>query len=210
ADDTHYDPQVMGHGLTNALRGVEAASNRDGLAAYHFTASGIEPDWMAGTYRGTAYPSFTNLLSPGGSSTDSFSVENHNGAAGKTVDVSDWELRRIGESSWTIIEAFVPDPLARIHDRFLLGIQNRTVSALVPSTTLTVTVDYYQALDAPWLTESASSLSLAAGGVGSVDVTVSVPASQPFGILSGTVVLTDTSSGAETLIPVVAQVAATG
>src|SRR5207249_4208831 len=103
ADDTHYDPQVMGHGLTNALRGVEAASNRDGLAAYHFTASGIEPDWMAGTYRGTAYPSFTNLLSPGGSSTDSFSVENHNGAAGKTVDVSDWELRRIGESSWTIV-----------------------------------------------------------------------------------------------------------
>src|SRR5436309_5515332 len=93
----------MGHGLTNALRGVEAASNRDGLAAYHFTASGIEPDWMAGTYRGTAYPSFTNLLSPGGSSTDSFSVENHNGAAGKTVDVSDWELRRIGESSWTIV-----------------------------------------------------------------------------------------------------------
>src|SRR5437773_1108734 len=316
ADDTHYDPQVMGHGLTNALRGVEAASNRDGLAAYHFTASGIEPDWMAGTYRGTAYPSFTNLLSPGGSSTDSFSVENHNGAAGKTVDVSDWELRRIGESSWTIvthnanesppdfvrpdylinltglvpagtnlvkatisfplnqmdpdgnyvynsrwrlllydwkdyngdgtywtdangngvvnagemnasagteiqrftygyptgtnIEAFVHDPLARIHDGFLLGIQHRTVSALVPSTTLTVTVDYYQALDAPWLTESASSLSLAAGGVGSVDVTVSVPASQPFGILSGTVVLTDTSSGAETLIPVVAQVAATG
>src|SRR5436189_205844 len=259
ADDTHYDPQVMGHGLTNALRAVEAASNRDGLAAYHFTASGIEPDWMAGTYRGTAYPSFTNLLSPGGSSTDSFSVENHNGAAGKTVAVSDWELRRIGEDSWTIvtknanesppdfvrpdylidltglvpagtnlvkatinfplaqmdpdgnyvynsrwrlllydwrdyngdgtywtdangngvvnagemnassgteiqrftygyptgtnIEAFVHDPLARIHDGFLLGIQHRTVSALVPSTTLTVTVDYYRALDAPWLTE---------------------------------------------------------
>ena len=316
ADDTHYDPQVMGHGLTNALRGVEAASNRDGLAAYHFTASGIAPEWMAGNFRGTAYPSFTNLLSPGGSSTDSFSVENHNGAAGKTVAVSDWELRRIGEDSWTIvtknanesppdfvrpdylinltglvpagtnlvkatinfplaqmdpdgnyvynsrwrlllydwrdyngdgsywtdangngvvnagemnassgteiqrftygyptgtnIEAFVHDPLARIHDGFLLGIQHRTVSALVPSTTLTVTVDYYRALDAPWLTESASNLSLAAGGVGSVDVTVSVPASQPFGILSGAVVLTDTGSGAETLIPVVAQVAATG
>src|SRR5205823_5478295 len=79
------------------------------------------------------------------------------------------------------------DPLARIHDGFLLGIQHRTVSALVPSTTLTVTVDYYRALDAPWLTESASNLSLAAGGVGSVDVTVSVPASQPFGILSGAV-----------------------
>src|SRR5947207_4805277 len=306
----------MGHGLTNALRGVEAASNRDGLAAYHFPASGMSPEWMAGNFRGTAYPSFTNLLSPGGSSTDSFSVENHNGAAGKTVDVSDWELPRIGESSWTIvthndnesppdfvrpdylinltglvpagtnlvkatisfplnqmdpdgnyvynsrwrlllydwkdyngdgtywtdangngvvnagemnasagteiqrftygyptgtnIEAFVHDPLARIHDGFLLGIQHRTVSALVPSTTLTVTVDHYPALDAPWLTESASNLSLAAGGVGSVDVTVSVPASQPFGILSGAVVLTDTGSGAETLIPVVAQVAATG
>src|SRR5207247_10514885 len=51
ADDTHYDPQVMGHGLTNALRGVEAASNRDGLAAYHFTASGIAPEWMAGNFR---------------------------------------------------------------------------------------------------------------------------------------------------------------
>src|SRR5207247_888584 len=227
ADDTHYDPQVMGHGLTNALRAVEAASNRDGLAAYHFTASGIAPEWMAGNFRGTAYPSFTNLLSPGGSSTDSFSVENHNGAAGKTVAVSDWELRRIGEASWTHvtqnagemtassgteiqrftygyptgtnIEAFVHDPLARIHDGFLLGIQHRTVSALVPSTTLTVTVDYYRALDAPWLTESASNLSLAAGGVGSVDVTVSVPASQPFGILSGAVVLPDTGSGAEPL-----------
>src|SRR5437773_2263108 len=122
------------------------------------------------------------------------------------------EIQRFtyGYPTGTNIEAFVQDPLARIHDGFLLGIQHRTVSALVPSTTLTVTVDYYRALDAPWLTESASNLSLAAGGVGSVDVTVSVPASQPFGILSGAVVLTDTGSGAETLIPVVAQVAATG
>jgi predicted heme/steroid binding protein len=316
ADDTHYDPQVMGHGLTNALRAVEAASMRDGLAAYHFTASGIAPEWMAGNYRGTAYPSFTNLLSPGTSSTESFAVENHDGAAGKTVAVSDWELRRIGEDAWTIvtknanesppdfvrpdylinltglvpagtnlvkatvsfplaqmdpdgnyvansrwrlllydwldyngdgtywtdangngavnvgemnasagteiqrftygyptgtnIEGFVHDPLARIHDGLLLGIQHRTVSSLVPSTTLTVTVDYYQALDAPWLSESASSLSLGAGGVSPLDVTVSVPAGQPFGILSGAVVLTDTGSGAETLIPVVAQIAATG
>jgi len=316
ADNTHYDPEVMGHGLTNALRAVESASFRDGLAAYHFTAAGLAPEWMAGNYRGTSYPSFTSILSPGDSSTDTFSVENHNIANPKSVLVSDWELQKIGSNSWTItttnanesapdflrpdylinltglvpagtnllkatvnfpliqldpdgnyvansrwrvllydwldyngdgtywtdtngngvvnagemsdsagteiqrftygyptgtnIEAFVHDPLARIHNGLLLGIQHRTVSALVPSTTLTVTVDYYQAVDAPWLTESAASLSLVPGGTGSLDVTVSVPPSQPYGILSGAVMLTDAGSGAETLIPVVVQVAATG
>src|SRR5256886_2414122 len=278
--------------------------------------AGLAPEWMAGNYRGTSYPSFTNLLSPGGTSTDTFSVENHNIANPKSVLVSDWELQKIGSNSWTItttnanesapnflrpdylinltglvpagtnllkatvnfplvqldpdgnyvansrwrvlvydwldyngdgtywtdtngngvvnagemsdsagteiqrftygyptgtnIEAFVHDPLARIHNGLLLRIQHRTVSALVPSTTLTVTVDYYQAVDAPWLTESAASLSLVPGGTGSLDVTVSVPPSQPYGILSGAVMLTDAGSGAETLIPVVVQVAATG
>jgi len=316
ADNTHYDPEVMGHGLTNALRAVESASFRDGLAAYHFTAAGVAPEWMAGNYRGTSYPSFTSLLSPGDSSTDTFSVENHNIANPKSVLVSDWELQKIGSNSWTItttnanestpdflrpdylinltglvpagtnllkatvnfplaqldpdgnyvansrwrvllydwldyngdgkywtdtngngvvntgemsasagteiqrftygyptgtnIEAFVHDPLARIHNGLLLGIQHRTVSSLVLSTSLTITVDYYQAVDAPWLSEGASNLSIGPGGTGSLGVAVSIPANQPYGILSGAVMLTDAGSGAETLIPVVVQVAATG
>src|SRR5438445_1232513 len=89
ADNTHYDPEVMGHGLTNALRAVESASFRDGLATYHFTAAGVAPEWKAGNYRGISYPSFTSLLSPGDTSTDPFSVENHNIASPKSVLVSD-------------------------------------------------------------------------------------------------------------------------
>src|SRR5437879_13142179 len=119
------------------------------------------------------------------------------------------EIQRLADRSptGTNIEAFVHDPLARIPKGLLLGIQHRTVSSLVPSTSLTVTVDYYQAVDAPWLTEGASNLSLGPGGTGPLDVTVSVPANQPYGILSGAVMLTDASSGAETLIPGVPPVA---
>src|SRR5947199_361720 len=216
ADDTHYanesPPDFVRPDYLINLTGLVPAGTNLVKATISFPLNQMDPD---GNY---VYNSRWRLLlydwkdynGDGTYWTDA----NGNGVvnAGEMNASAGTEIQRFtyGYPTGTNIEAFVHDPLARIHDGFLLGIQHRTVSALVPSTTLTVTVDYYQALDAPWLTESASSLSLAAGGVGSVDVTVSIPASQPFGILSGTVVLTDTSSGAETLIPVVAQVAATG
>src|SRR2546421_6407956 len=67
-----------------------------------------------------------------------------------------------------------------------LATRDPASDGLLPSPVheLNVTVDYYQAVDAPWLNESASNLSLGPGGTASLGVTVSVPANQPYGILS--------------------------
>jgi hypothetical protein len=316
ADNIHYDPQVMGHGISNAYRAVRAASLQDGVIVTdqdYTMYPGL--DWAAGDYRGTKYPSFTHIMSPGQVYSTPLEVDNANTTDNKDVTISDWELDKIGsdtffvnttnalesapdflrpdylmdltpyvpvgtnlvkvtvtvpysqfdpdndydrESSWrlvlydwadyngndmywndtngngvvnagemdnsagtevmrftygyptgTNIEAFVHDPLDRIHDGLLLGIQHRFVSSQVPFSNLTVTVDYYAMTDAPWLSEDITFATI--GPFGSIypTLTVTLPADQPYGTLSGMVTITD-DEGQETQFPVIVNVAATG
>lgn len=315
ADNLHYDPLVMGHGLTNALRSVRAAALLDGVTPVD--SSGWVPvgSWAAGDYRGTAHTAFARLLSPGETNTTTFELWNWNASGPVDVTIEDWELRRTGSDVWTVnamnanestadrlrpdylidltarvppgtallkatvslpmsafdpdlnyvfdsrwrvllydwldadadgtywldanangavnageldntsggelnrftygypthtnVQAFVHDPLARIHDGLLLGIQHATTSASVSGTTLTVTVEYFEAVDAPWLSASASAVSIPAGPTFEpLDLTVDLPAGTPLGTLSG--VVTVSSATGETQIPVLVNVAANG
>ncbi|HEY7587508.1 MAG TPA: Ig-like domain-containing protein [Thermoplasmata archaeon] len=319
ADNIHYDPQAMGHGLANALRAVEAASFTDGVIAFDEFGSFPYPQWGAGDYRGTQYGSFSRLMSPGQTATEVFDVYNLNSISTKDVQIYDWELDRTGSDTWTIsanlsqespadflrpdylidltglvpagtnlvkatvnyplseldpdgdyngnsrwrlviydwldynsngvywndtdgngvvnagemdessgmeiqrftvsyvvgttLEASVHDPLSRIHDGLLLALQHRPGVTLVPITNLTVTVEYYQAVDAPWLSVDVMSATIPTGcGFPPcfipVTLNVTLPSDQPFGALSGVVSIVNGTT--ETQIPVIVNVAASG
>jgi len=315
ADNIHYDGQVMGHGIANAVRSVEGALFMDGVLPFDFSVGFPSFAWAAGDYRGSVYPSFTRLMFPGQTNTTMYTVYNLNVSTPKDVTISDWELQKIGsdtfvvaaanaiesapnflrpdylidltslvppgtallkatvsfpkaqldwnndynyDSRWRVllydwldyngngtfwndtngngavnagemdetmgmevmrftygypshtnVQGFVHDPLARIHDGLLLGIQHRTVSASIPSTTLTVTVDYYAALDAPWLSTDVASATIPAGlGALGLGLNVTLPAGQPLGTLSAFVTIANGSR--ETQIPVIVNVAADG
>ncbi len=109
----------------------------------------------------------------------------------------------------TNLEAFVHDPLSRIHDGLLIGLQHGYNSTLVPFTNLTITVDYYEMVDAPWLSTSLPDPVIPALGTVPVYVNVTLPANQPLGTLSGMVTISN-SSDVETVIPVLVNVAAMG
>ncbi|MGQ0797866.1 MAG: S8 family serine peptidase, partial [Methanobacteriota archaeon] len=124
------------------------------------------------------------------------------------------ELQRFtyGYPSHTNIQAYVHDPLARIDDGLLLGIQHRTVSTSVPTTTLTVTVEYYAAVDAPWLSASPSSMSVpccAPFVFAPITLTATLPAGTPAGILTAIVTISNATTG-DVNIPVIVNVARTG
>ncbi len=314
ADNIHYDPQVMGHGLANAYRSVLAASLQGGVLAYDYDSPFVPvPDWSAGDYRGVKYPSFARIMSPGQTNTTPLALLNANGANADDVTISDWQLELmetqtftvnasnaeesapdflrpdylidltpyvpaeadlvkvtltfpysqfdpngdyVRDSSWRVLlydwkdynangiywndangngvvnvgemdnsagteimrftygypvgtnlEVFVHDPLTRIHDGLLLGIQHRFVSSAVPVTNLTVTVDYYEAVDAPWLSEDVTALTLGPLSTNAVTLTVTLPPDQPLGTLSAMVTVSN-STGVETEFPVLVNVAA--
>jgi hypothetical protein len=314
ADNIHYDPLVMGHGLANALRSVRAAALLDGVTAVD--ASGAVPagSWVAGDYRGTRHAAFARILSPGQADTTTFDLWNWDPSDPVTVSVADWELRRSRTDVWTVnastadespadpvrpdylidltpsvpagtallratvsfpfasfdpefnylpnsrwrvllydwvdydgngsawrdangngavnngeldglaggelnrfsygypthtnVQALVHDPLDRIGDGLLLGIQHGP-AATVPTTSLTVTVEYFEAVDAPWLSASASVVTIPAGPASvPVDLAVDLPADAPLGTRSGAVTVSGPTG--ETQIPVLVNVAASG
>ena len=316
ADNIHYDPLVMGHGLANALRSVRAAALLDGITPVDPSGWVPSPSWTAGDYRGTPHTAFARILSPGERNTTTFELWNWNASSPRDVTIRDWELRRTATDVWTVnatnanespadfirpdylidltaeipagtallratvsfpmasfdpgldytlnsrwrvllydwvdydgngsawrdangngvvnageldslgggelnrftygypshtnVQATVHDPLARMGDGLLLGIQHRTAGPSVPATTLTVTVEYFEAVDAPWLSASASQVTIPAGPI-SVPLTLAVdlPLDAPLGTLSGVVTVSNASTG-ESQIPVLVNVAASG
>jgi hypothetical protein len=317
ADNIHYDPLVMGAGLTNASASVLQASGMDGIVPIGLIGFPTS-QWPAGDFRGTAYPAFPHLVYPGTNNTTTFFLGNVQFSGPKDVTVSDWWLQKTGSDSWTFttansaesapdflrpdylfdltglvppgtslvkatvsfpfaqfdpetnyafnsrwrvllydwkdyngngsywndansngvvnagemdatagteiqrftygypshtnIQAFVHDPLSRISDGLLLGIQHRTVSSSVPSTNLTVTVDYYAAADAPWLSASPASLTVpccAPGAFAPIGLTADIPAGTPPGVLTGFVTVHNDTTG-DVNIPVIVNVGAVG
>jgi hypothetical protein len=81
AQDLRYDAWTQGAGSVDAKRATEIATS----------GGTVSPDaWRAGSYRGVStYPTFTNLVAPGGSSSRSFSV-----TGSGTYSVSDRYLVR--------------------------------------------------------------------------------------------------------------------
>ncbi len=82
ADDARVDPFMAGAGMANALRGVEAANETDGLTLdIH--------EWYPGDYHGTSYAAYSNLMFPGDSDNVDVTLFNNNQTASLDVNISD-------------------------------------------------------------------------------------------------------------------------
>ncbi len=110
-----------------------------------------------------------------------------------------------GYDRGTTSEQRVKLPLDRMHDGIFVAISHRSKSATVPITHLKVQLNFYKAVDFPWLTAPAS-LTVPAGGSATFEATMAVPALANVGLYEATLHLNDGAN--VTNVPVVANVAA--
>lgn len=95
ADNIHYDTFTQGAGLVNADVATDIAG---GLGGVYTT-----PDqWQPGDFRGVKYPGFAKIMFPGGSDTQTFTVNNPSTSTA-TVSLSTSQLVKVGEMEfdWT-------------------------------------------------------------------------------------------------------------
>ncbi len=98
------------------------------------------------------------------------------------------------------LQSFVRNPADRMADGLFLGLQHSAPDASIPVTDFEVQIDWYENTDWSWVTTPASAS-------GSFTAEIDVPASTPYGMYSGAIVLTN---GADSMVvPVSVAVAAT-
>lgn len=96
-------------------------------------------------------------------------------------------------------------PLERMHDGIFIGLSHRSRSVTVPVTHFKLQLNFYKAVDFPWLTVP-ESLTVPAGGTATFTAKMAVPALANVGLYEAAIRLSD---GANTTnVPVVANVAA--
>lgn len=96
AEDLGYDAVIQGAGSVDAAQAVEVAS---GLAA------SVSPsEWRVGDYRGTEYPVFAHVISPGGSDSQSFTIDGPG-----TWEISDRQMVRTDSETFSFSSAHLSD-----------------------------------------------------------------------------------------------------
>ncbi|NLG48636.1 MAG: S8 family serine peptidase, partial [Chloroflexi bacterium] len=95
ATHLNYDVLTQGAGAVNADRATDIAGGHGGFYALPST-------WQPGDYRGTEYPGFANILGPGESDTQTFTLTNDS-ADPITVSLTDGWMRLVGSKTfdWT-------------------------------------------------------------------------------------------------------------
>ncbi len=144
-----------------------------------------------------------------------FEDKNGNGAincpgadfASPACEIQQGEYMRFvyGYNTGTSNQARVKMPLERKHDGIFLGLSHRTRSTTVPVTHMKIQLNFYKAMDFPWLT-APTSVTVPAGGMATFEATMAVPALANVGLYQAALRLNDGTN--VTSIPVVANVAA--
>ena len=131
------------------------------------------------------------------------------------LDVGELVRFAYGRSSHVGGMVAVQRPLERMHNGVFLGLIHRQRTPSVPSTNLTLKIEFYRHMPWSWLT-------IGAGGATSVKLTVPahgeiqfqailrVPDTADVGFYNGSILITDERGGSQSLIPVTVNVAASG
>ena len=110
-----------------------------------------------------------------------------------------------GYDRGTSMQQRVKLPLERMHDGIFVGLSHRSKSATVPITHLKIQLNFYKAVDFPWL-KADKMLTVPAGSKATFKATMAVPELTNVGLYEATIRLND---GTNTVnVPVVANVAA--
>jgi hypothetical protein len=96
---------------------------------------------------------------------------------------------------------FVRDPARRASDGIFIGLQHDLRSAGIPQTDFSISIEFYDNVDWPWLTTPSTA-------TGSFTARMQVPADAPYGMYDGAIVV-DHGSGRTSVVPVSLTVAAT-
>jgi len=134
------------------------------------------------------------------------------------TEVERWEYERFGYNrpSANSNELTVQDPLNRMNDGMFIGLRHLYTSAGASQTVhLKYRIEFYKKADVPWLSTSAPSVMVPAGGTATFQGIINVPADMPPGDYSAAIEVYDPGSGIPggpgphtTIIPVVMNVAA--
>ena len=93
ARDSNHDVWSQGAGLVNADEGTDVAGGRSGAYA-------TPAEWTAGDYRGKEYGGFTNIIKPGGSDTQTFTLWNPSNKPIK-IDLDARWFKQIGTKDYS-------------------------------------------------------------------------------------------------------------
>jgi hypothetical protein len=124
------------------------------------------------------------------------------------LDAGEYERFTYSSSRGTTHEIRVQRPQARMHNGIYLGLQHSWRDG-GGSVHVTLEVSGWNRVDWPWLTLSATSLSLTARAAKTVTARLTVPANAPLGAYEGQILVRDPVSG-EAAVPVTVNVAGTG
>ena len=112
----------------------------------------------------------------------------------------DYSNQRANNGSLTIHH-----PNERSHDGFFIGLIHNQARADVPTTTLTLGMDFYQQVDWDWVQPYSRNINVPAGDSVRVRVDVALPGDVPLGIYEGALALND--GARDTTVPVTINVA---
>ncbi len=97
ANDLGYDVLTQGAGNVNADRATDIASGAASDSSYW-----LEPaQWVAGSYRGTNYLAFPNILHPGDTVSRVFTIHN-TGSSSYTLSLEGVTLRKVHEITFSV------------------------------------------------------------------------------------------------------------
>ncbi len=88
-------------------------------------------------------------------------------------------------------EMWVHDPLDRMMDGIFIGIRHLNHGSFDQPIVIQYRVDFYQEVDAPWITAGPMTVTVPAGGITIITPTVSVPSDMPPGMYEGAIEVTD-------------------
>lgn len=112
----------------------------------------------------------------------------------------DYSNQRANNGSLTIHH-----PNQRSHDGFFIGLIHNQAREDVPTTTMTLGMDFYEQVDWDWVQPYSRNINVPAGDSTRVRVDVALPGNVPLGIYEGAIALND---GARTMtVPVTINVA---
>ena len=127
--------------------------------------------------------------------------------AAAACEIQQGEYMRFGYGydRGTTMQQRVKMPLERMHDGIFVALSHRSKSATVPITHLKIQLNFYKAVDFPWLTAD-KTVTVPAGGKATLKATMAVPSLANVGLYEATIRLNDGKNIVN--VPVVANVAA--
>lgn len=136
--------------------------------------------------------------------------EDHNGDG--TIQPDEYDMgelvrREYSNSRGNTAYVYAQTPLERSHDGVYIGLFHNQARADVPTTTMTLGLDFYDNVDFPWV-DIAGELAVPPGGEARIKARVHVPGDTPAGMYEGAIWFND--GGWNTTVPVVVNVAGRG